>query len=195
MTTLLRPLASVGTFVFDCELSSATGETRDFSTKRIPTGESLIDHSVLNPGGRRWTLTGAVSQLIQPQNIGRPSPATLESALESLVTDLALGLVGQSTRLADAEDLLSAQIAEGDEVTVVSKKRGKFQALVTSWSVSDGPNDGGKSTYTVGLLEVQRASTLSFTNPGSVGESLNGSGSTTNLGATSVTDTDVVFTP
>lgn len=55
MTVNLRPLASVGTFVFDSELSSATGETREFSTKTLPSGVDIIDHSVLNPGGRRYS--------------------------------------------------------------------------------------------------------------------------------------------
>lgn len=191
MATILRPLASIGPFVFDAELSSATGETREVSSRRLPSGADLIDHSVLNPGGRRWNLTGAVSQLGQPQNLGRPSPTRLETDLEALVNDFAGGLVGQSTRLADAEDVLSAQIGEGQEVEVVSKKRGKFRALVVGWSVADGPDDGGMSIYSVDLLEVQRASSLSFIDPGTVGDALNGTGQTTNLGATNTTEVEI----
>lgn len=195
MPTILKPLASVGSFVFDAELSSSAGESREFSTKRLPSGAIIIDHSVLNPGGRRWTLTGRVSNLSQPQNVGRPSPQSLEGSLESLVNNLATGLVGQSTRLADAEETLSQIIGQGDRVTVVSAKRGKFTAFVESWDVSDGPSDRAGSTYNVGLFEYEASVGLSFVDPGEDGLALNGSGQTNSLGATQATVADIEFTP
>lgn len=185
MPTVLRPLASVGAFVFDCELSSTAEEVREYTTRRVPTGADLIDHSVLNPGGRRWSLTGRVSEIGQPQNLGRPSATPVAASLENLVQNLAAGLIGLGTRLADAENVLSATIAEGQEVTVVSKKLGRFQAVVTRWSKADGPSDGGGSTYSVEVLEILRAASLSFIDPNEVAEALNGSGSTTSLGPTS----------
>ncbi len=195
MTVNLRPLASVGTFVFDSELSSATGETREFSTKTLPSGVDIIDHSVLNPGGRRWTISGRVSNLSQPQNVGRPSPLSLEGSLESLVSNIATGLIGQPTRLADAEQNLSQIIAAGERVTVVSNKRGKFTAFVESWDVSDGVTDRAGSTYTVVLFEYKASAGISFIDPGEDALSLNGSGQTNSLGATQATVADVEFTP
>lgn len=195
LKTILRPLASVGQFIFDAELTSGTGERREFSQRRIPSGAEIIDHSVLNPGGRRWTISGRVSNLPQPQNFGRPSPSGPIPNLEALVQNLAAGLVGQSTRLSDMESVLSEELARGERVTVVSAKRGKFNAFVESWDVADGPGDGGGSTYSVTLFEYEPASGLSFVDASEEGAALNGSGQTTSLGATSTTDAEVDFEP
>ena len=187
-STLLRPLSSVGTFVFDCELSSSTGQTREYSTRRLPTGEVLSDHSVLDPAGRSFNLTGRVSRIPQPQNFGRPQPRGVESRLEDLVGGLARSAVGQSTRIEDAQDVLEGIIGIGEEVTITSAKLGRFTAVVTGWQVASGPSDGGGSTYSVDLWQASRASDLSFVNPNEEGAALNGSGATTDLGPTSTTE-------
>lgn len=191
--TILRPLASVGAFVFDVELSNTRGDVRDVSSRRIARGASIIDHSVLNPTGRVFTLGGRVSNLPQPQNIGRPSPSPLTSAIESLINQTAAGLIGQSTRLADAESTLRSQIEEGEEVEVISKKFGKIRAIVTSWQASDGDDDSFASTYQVSLLEIRRAGGLLFANPGEAAAALNGSGATNKLGPTSTVAEEVDF--
>ena len=193
--TILRPLAQVGTFVFDAELSNSRGDVRDFSERRIPQGGSIVDHSMLNPGGRRFTLSGRCSNLSQPQNIGRPGAAAVTDQIEALINNTAAGLIGQSTRLQDAEDLLRAQIIAGQEVVVVSKKFGKILAVVLSWSAQDGPTDHYASTYQVEMLEILRAGGLFYTSPSSLGDALNGSAATNDKGPTTAVDTAVDFLP
>lgn len=195
MPTILRPLASVGAFVFDCELGNSRGDVRDVSSRRIARGESIVDHSVLNPTGRMFTLVGRCSNLGQPQNIGRPSPTPPSTDLEALVRGLGSSVIGASTRLADLESSLRAQIEIGDEVQVVSKKFGKLSAIVTAWQASDGETDHFASTYQVTLLEIRRASGLFFTSPSAGASALNGSGNTTSLGPTSTTTSEIAFTP
>lgn len=192
--TLLRPLSAVGSVVFDVELSERQGDTRDVTQRRIPQGGSISDHSILNPGGKRWGLTGRISNIPQPQSIGR-SPNTVLSDLEAFVQDFAAGLVGQSTRLADAIDAMASQIAVGEEVTVVSKKAGKFQAIILSWDVQDGERDHFASTINVELLQVSRAGGLFFTSPNEEGLALNGTGQTNDMGPTSTLTETVEFTP
>lgn len=187
----LRPLASVGAFVFDCELGSSQGSTREYSTRRIPTGESVIDHSVLNPGGQVFTITGRISNLIQPQNIGRPSPNAGLPGIDDVLGQV----LGTSSRINDLLADLEGVIGEGVEVEVVGKKIGKINAVITSWQVQDSASDSGGSTVQVTLLRISRATGLTFINPTELGLVSNGSGNTTDLGPTSLVPQTINVTP
>ena len=192
MATLLRfarPLASVGAFVFDCELTSTSGERLDVSQRRIGIGASIVDHMIVNPGGRRWQLSGGVSMIGQPQNIGRASPNKLLDDIDALAASLGQAFTG-GNRVADAESILSATLAEGEEVAVVSKSMGSFRALVIAWSANGEPGRGSK-TFEVELLQIQRASGLSFIDPIGDALALHGSGNTNAMGQTS-TQADLV---
>lgn len=185
-TVLLRPLASVGSFVFDCEIGGQQGDVRDYSARRIPTGETVIDHSILNPEGKVFTLTGRISALPQPQNFGRKSPAVSSVSVRSLQS-VATQLLGVTSRITDLLSDLSGLMAVGDEVEVITKIWGKVTAVITSWSESrSGPTAGGGAEVTMSLLVISRAVGLNFINPNLLGSTSNGSGSTTDLGPTSL---------
>lgn len=185
-TVLLRPLASVGSFVFDCEIGGQQGDVRAYSTRRIPTGETVIDHSILNPEGKVYTLTGRISALPQPQNIGRKSPAVASISLRSLET-IASQTFGVTSRISDLLSDLSGLMAVGDEVEVVTKLWGKINAVITSWSESrSGPTAAGGAEVTMSILVISRAVGLNFINPNALGLGSNGSGNTNDLGPTSL---------
>jgi hypothetical protein len=73
---------------------------------------------------------------------------------------------------------------------VVSKSMGSFRALVIAWSANGEPGRGSK-TFEVELLQIQRASGLSFIDPIGDALALNGSGNTNAMGQTS-TQADLV---
>lgn len=188
---LLRPLSSVGAFVFDCELGSSQGSVREYASRRIPTGESVIDHSILNPEGRVFALTGRISNSIQPHNFGRPSPAQGVPGIEAVVGQI----LGTSSRVIDLLADLEGVIGEGVEVEVVGKMIGKITAVITSWQASGGTEDSGGISVQVSLLQISRATGLNFTNPSALGLDSNGSGNTNDLGPTSLVPQVVDVTP
>jgi len=183
VATLLtrRPLSSVGFFFFDSQISESRGQSREFSVRRIPSGGNTIDHSVLDRGGRRFTVSGRVCDIQQVQNLGRPRPIAALDDLDQQLNRQALAAAGQivglSSRVRDQEALLSAEIASGAVIKCVAKKFGKIQAVVTAWDVDDGADDGGASTYSIELLEISIAEFRGALGlPSETAESLGGGG-------------------
>ena len=189
MATILRgrtsPLLQIGDLSFDCELSGRRGGRREYTEERIGAGVSISDHSFRV--ARTFTLSGAVSAIPQWQNIGRPGATSARDSLAEFGDgiDASFGIgdgasLGQ--RVADFEARLDALIELGDELEVVSKVVGRVSVVLTEWSSSASPEDGGSATYELQVREVQRAGlTIADATPGAL--ALNGSGGAVSPGS------------
>lgn len=182
MPTILRrlasPLLAVGDLVFDCELSGRRGGRREYTSERIAAGVEVSDHSYAL--AREFQLSGAVSAIAQPQNLGRPGAAsaleTLAQLGEGLASNLSLdSAVGLGQRISDFEARLEAIREIGDELEVVSKVIGRVSVVLLEWEATNTPEDGEAATYSLTLREVQRAG-LTIANATPAALALNGSG-------------------
>lgn len=205
MPTILQllnsPLMSVGTLVFDCELSVSRGVDVDFTDRRVAAGVNLSDHRRVRP--REWELEGAVADAPQFQNIARPGadPLAVLQA-QALAGVLSVPVAGAAAaaaldaagvlpgRLDAFEDDLTALVVAGDEVDVVTKApgtRGRFRAVVLSFRAvtsAQGPDAGGAATYRLRLREIQRAGELGLAEATLEALGLNGMAQVNSLGPT-----------
>lgn len=193
MATLIRllssPLLQVAGLVFDVELGVGRGQRRDYTRRRVAAGIDLSDNSRLV--AREWSLEGAVSAVLQPQNLTRPGQNLL-AALSASGAGVAAQFDGSvATQLDNFEDNLVALMEVGDVVDVVSKAPGtgsrRFRAVVEEWhaqSTADGPESGDAAVYRLSLREVQRAGGLGLGSATPEALGLNGTATPTNLGPT-----------
>lgn len=177
MPTILRrqssPLMSLGDLVFDVELSVSRGGRREISERRLASGATVSDHSRRLP--RTFRVTGAVSALPQPQNVGRPgapgAQATLESLGDQATAGLDLSRSSSPTRVQDFETRLDRLQDDGEfaEVELVSKVVGRPMVVLEEWEATATGDDGMSATYSLTLREVQRAGlTISQATPESL---------------------------
>jgi hypothetical protein len=139
------PLLQVAGLVFDAELEVDRGMDREYTQRRVGAGVTLSDHSRVKP--REWSLAGAVSAIVQPQNAGRPGARGAQAAF---------AVTPSMSRLEDFEADLVALVRAGLEAEVVSKVVPRFRAVVLSWRSTTTPEDGNQSRYSLRLREVQR---------------------------------------
>jgi hypothetical protein len=153
------PLLQLGDLAFDCEVSVQRGGQREVSDRRLAAGSSVAEHSRRLP--RTYVVEGAVSGIVQPQNLGRPggpSAATFAAGLAAQVGG-AFVPIDQLTRLQDFEQRLDALLDDTQfgMLELVSKRVGRRSVIMTEWTCSTTGDDGQQNTYRLSLREVQRA--------------------------------------
>ena len=163
MATILRrlsnPLLQVGDLAFDMEVSVQRGGQREVSDRRLAAGASVAEHSRRLP--RTYVVEGAVSAIVQPQNLGRPGAQGAAAFAAGLGAQLAAGLspLDQVSRLEDFEQRLDAlqDDATFGEIELVSKVVGRKSVILVDWQAATSGDDYGQNTYRLTLREVQRA--------------------------------------
>lgn len=171
-----QPLLQVGNLAFDCEVSVTRGGEREVSERRLAAGASVSEHSRRPP--RVFEVSGAVSVISQPQNLGRPGASTDET-LNQVQNDLNSAIVPleMTTRLQDFESRLDALLDDEvfSELELVSKVVGRVSCVLVAWRATTTPEEGGSATYSLTLREIQRAGlTIALATPDAL--ALNGSG-------------------
>ncbi len=171
-----QPLLQVGNLAFDCEVSVTRGGEREVSERRLAAGASVAEHSRRPP--RVFEVSGAVSVISQPQNLGRPGASTDET-LNQVQNDLNSAIVPleMTTRLQDFESRLDALLDDEvfGELELVSKVVGRVSCVLVAWRATTTPEEGGSATYSLTLREVQWAGlTIALATPDAL--ALNGSG-------------------
>lgn len=171
-----QPLLQVGNLAFDCEVSVTRGGEREVSERRLAAGASVAEHSRRPP--RVFEVSGAVSVISQPQNLGRPGASTDET-LNQVQNDLNSAIVPleMTTRLQDFESRLDALLDDEvfGELELVSKVVGRVSCVLVAWRATTTPEEGGSATYSLTLREIQRAGlTIALATPDAL--ALNGSG-------------------
>lgn len=172
-----QPLLQVGNLAFDCEVSVTRGGEREVSERRLAAGASVAEHSRRPP--RVFEVSGAVSVLAQPQNIGRPGAPSADATFEQIETNLNEAIIPleMTTRLQDFETRLDALLDDEvfGELELVSKVVGRVSCVLVAWRATTSPEDGRSATYSLTLREVQRAGlTIALATPDAL--ALNGSG-------------------
>lgn len=170
------PLLQIGDLAFDCELTVERGGEREMTERRIASGALVSDHS--RRMARTFEVSGAVSALPQPQNLGRPGSNPADA-----IPQLPLALAGVLpidflSRREDFEQRLDAMLDDDQfaEVELVSKVVGRVNVVMTRWRATNTPDDGDSATYSITLREVLRASDLTIAFGIDAALALNGSG-------------------
>lgn len=164
----------MGGLAFDCEVSVTRGGQRQFTEYRVAAGQTLSDHSFSLP--RIFTLEGGVSEIAQPQNIGRPGSSILGGFLDIGLGKLeALTGIDFQDRIGDFETRIQALIDRGEELEIVSKVIGRKRCVLLDWTATTTPEEGGQAIFRVTLKEVLRAG-LTIANATEAALAKNGSG-------------------
>lgn len=171
-----QPLLQVGNLAFDCEVSVTRGGEREVSERRLAAGASVAEHSRRPP--RVFEVSGAVSVLAQPQNIGRPGALDADAAeqIQGNIQEAIIPLE-MTTRLQDFETRLDALLDDEvfGELELVSKVVGRVSCVLVAWRATTSAEDGRSATYSLTLREIQWANlTIALATPDAL--ALNGSG-------------------